>query len=163
MVIDGHPVHRVFSALAANMQDAVFAYASLLALIGFLLVAIAYTLRRVVVTNDISADRLVGAVCIYLLLGVIWAFSYTLVELTNPGSFSGFVPGSDRGWDSEWLYFSFVTMTTLGYGDLLPVSATARALAYLQAVFGQFYVAMLVAGLVSAYISGRQGGDNGPE
>ena len=59
----------------------------------------------------------------------------------------------------EWLYFSFVTMTTLGYGDLLPVSATARAMAYMQAVFGQLYVAILVAGLVSAYISARQSGN----
>jgi voltage-gated potassium channel len=47
-------------------------------------------------------------------------------------------------------------MTTLGYGDILPISATARALAYLQAVFGQFYIAVLVAGLVSAYISIRR-------
>jgi hypothetical protein len=58
-------------------------------------------------------------------------------------------------WDSDWLYFSFVTMTTLGYGDLLPLSGAARLLAYLQAVFGQFYIAILVAGLVSAYISSR--------
>ena len=49
--------------------------------------------------------------------------------------------------------FSFVTMTTLGYGDLLPISATARAMAYMQAVFGQFYIAILVAGLVGVYIS----------
>ena len=62
----------------------------------------------------------------------------------------------ERGWDSEWLYFSFVTMTTLGYGDILPISATARGLAYMQAVVGQFYIAMLVAGLVGAYISDRQ-------
>ena len=53
-------------------------------------------------------------------------------------------------------YYSVVTLTTLGYGDLLPVSATARAMAYMQAVFGQLYVAILVAGLVSAYISSRQ-------
>jgi len=57
------------------------------------------------------------------------------------------------GWDSNWLYFSFVTMTTLGYGDILPVSATARGLAYMQAIVGQFYIAVLVAGLVGAYVS----------
>jgi len=64
-------------------------------------------------------------------------------------------PSPDRGWDSEWLYFSFVTMTTLGYGDILPVSAAARGLAYMQAIVGQFYIAILVAGLVSAYVSNR--------
>ena len=78
---------------------------------------------------------------------------YTLVDAVSPGSFAGFSPMDDFGWDSEWLYFSFVTMTTLGYGDILPVSATARALAYMQAVVGQFYIAVLVAGLVGAYVS----------
>ena len=63
--------------------------------------------------------------------------------------------GGGAQWDSEWLYFSFVTMTTLGYGDIAPVSAIARVLAYMQAVFGQFYIAILVAGLVGAYISRR--------
>ena len=58
--------------------------------------------------------------------------------------------------DSSWLYFSFVTLTTLGYGDITPVSATARSLSFMQAVAGQFYVAVLVAGLVSAYISDRR-------
>ena len=61
----------------------------------------------------------------------------------------------DREWDSEWLYFSFVTMTSLGYGDISPVSAIARALAYLEAVSGQFYIAILVAGLVGAHMSRR--------
>jgi hypothetical protein len=93
---------------------------------------------------------------VYLLLGVIWAVAYTMLEMISPGSFGGFTPLEGRGWDSEWLYFSFVTMTTLGYGDILPISATARALAYMQAIFGQLYVAILVAGLVSALISSRQ-------
>jgi hypothetical protein len=105
------------------------------------------------VGTDISANRLVGVVCIYLILGVIWAVAYSILEMTFPGSFQGFVPLEDREWDSEWLYFSFVTMATLGYGDIAPVSATARALAYLEAVSGQFYIAILVAGLVRVHIS----------
>ena len=73
-----------------------------------------------------------------------------------PNSVSGFLAWNDGGWDSEWLYFSFVTMTTLGYGDVLPVSATAKAMAYMQAVFGQFYIAVLVAGLVGAYVAQQE-------
>lgn len=153
----------ILNILAFNAENELLEYGSLLALLGFLLVAITFTLRRVVLSTEISANRLVGAVCIYLLLGVLWALVYTLVERINPGSFSGFSPGSDEGWDSEWLYFSFVTMTTIGYGDLLPVSATARALAYLQAIVSHFYLAMLVAGLVGAYISGRRSYDNKEE
>jgi hypothetical protein len=146
----------LLSVFAANSTAVILQYGSVLSLIGFLLVAITYTLRQVAVGNDINADRLVGAICVYLLLGVIWALLYTLVDLVSPGSFSGFRPVEDLGWDSEWLYLSFVTMTTLGYGDILPVSAMARGLAYMQAVVGQFYIAILVAGLVSAYISGRR-------
>jgi len=147
----------ILNVLAVQVHSLFFQHGSLLLMVGFLLVAISFTLRQVAFGTDISANRLVGAVCVYLLLGVIWALTYSMIELMAPGSFSGFEAWSDRGWDSEWLYFSFVTMTTLGYGDLLPLSATARALAYLQAVFGQFYIAILVAGLVSAYISNRQG------
>ncbi len=146
----------VFSILAAQLHSAFFQFGSLFALIGFLLVAIAHTMKQVALGSEISVNRLVGAVCVYLLLGVIWGVAYSVLELAVPGSFAGFDAWKDRGWDSEWLYFSFVTMTTLGYGDLLPISATARTLAYLQAVFGQFYIAVLVAGLVSAYISHRQ-------
>jgi len=145
----------LFSILAARLESAFLQFGSLLALIGFLLVAITHTMKQVAVGTDMSRNRLIGAICVYLLLGVIWALAYSVLELAVPGSFAGFEAWSNRGWDSEWLYFSFVTMTTLGYGDLLPISATARVLAYLQAVFGQFYIAILVAGLVSAYIATR--------
>lgn len=145
----------ILNVLAVNTHSTLFQYGSIFALIGFLTVAITFTLTQVAVGSDINANRLVGAVCVYLLLGVIWAMLYTLTNVASPGSFAGFSPTEDLGWDSEWLYFSFVTMTTLGYGDILPVSATARALAYLQAVVGQFYIAVLVAGLVGAYISSR--------
>lgn len=143
----------VFSSVAVRSHSTVFQFLSLAALIAFLLIAIAHTSRQVAFGSDMSANRIVGVTCVYLLLGVIWALSYSVLELSAPGSFSGFDVNVERGWDSEWLYFSFVTMTTLGYGDLLPVSATARAMAYLQAVFGQFYIAILVAGLVGAYIA----------
>jgi len=145
----------VLNVLAINIPVQVLQHASILALIGFMLVAIAYTMKQVAIGSEINANRIVGAVCVYLLLGVIWAMAYTIIEVVSPGSFAGFSPMDDLGWDSEWLYFSFVTMTTLGYGDILPVSATARGFAYMQAIVGQFYIAVLVAGLVGAYVSKR--------
>ena len=146
----------IFNAVSVIIVSPVFLYGAYISLLGFLLIAVWCALKQVAIGTEVSANRLVGAVCVYLLLGVIWAFAYTLLDLLSPGSFQGFSPLDDPYWDSEWLYFSFVTMTTLGYGDILPVSAMARALAYLQSVTGQFYVAVLVAGLVSAYISIRQ-------
>lgn len=146
----------LLNVLAFNSQSTVFLLGSYALLFGFLFVAIACTLKQVAVGPEVSVNRLVGAVCVYLLLGTMWAVAYTMLDLLAPGSFQGFSSLDDFGWDSEWLYFSFVTMTTLGYGDITPISATARFLAYSQAVFGQFYVAVLVAGLVSGYISKRQ-------
>ena len=145
----------VLNVLAVNIPSQFLQQASIVALIGFMLVAISFTMQQIAFSNEINTNRIIGAICVYLLLGVIWAMTYTLVDTISPGSFAGFSPTDDLGWDSEWLYFSFVTMTTLGYGDILPVSAAARGLAYMQAIVGQFYIAILVAGLVSAYVSRR--------
>ena len=146
----------VLNAIAVRSGASVLNFASYIALIAFLLVAIWCTLRQVAFDKEINFNRLVGAVSVYLMLGVLWAAAYTVTDLAAPGSFDGLMATHDGPWDSDWLYFSFVTMTTLGYGDLLPLSGAARLLAYMQAVFGQFYIAILVAGLVSAYISSRQ-------
>lgn len=146
----------ILNMLAMQLNSTGLQYSSLVLLIGFLLVTISFTLRQVVFGTELNTNRLVGAMCVFLLLGLIWALAYSFLELAVPSSFAGVTAVHGRGWDSGWLYFSFVTLTTLGYGDITPVSATARSLAYLQAVVGQFYVAVLVAGLVSAYISDKQ-------
>ena len=145
------------SALAASTDAPALYYASTLAIFGFLVIAISHALKQVVFGTEMNVNRLVGAICVFLLLGIMWSFAYSLVEVALPGSFSGFSPGHDPRSDSSWLYFSFVTLTTLGYGDITPESAVARTLAFMQAVVGQFYIAVLVAGLVSAYISEKQG------
>jgi voltage-gated potassium channel len=145
------------SAIATSTDALVLYYASTLAIFGFLIIAISHALKQVVFGTEMNVNRLVGAICVFLLLGIIWSFAYSILELAVPGSFSGFEPGHDPRSDSSWLYFSFVTLTTLGYGDITPESATARTFAFMQAVVGQFYIAVLVAGLVSAYISDKQG------
>jgi hypothetical protein len=144
------------SILAANLDVEILRYGAILSISGFLVVAISYTLRQVVFGTEMNTNRLVGAICVFLLLGLIWSYAYSLLDLVAPNSFTG--SGTEAGGmsDSGWLYFSFVTLTTLGYGDITPVSATARTLAFMQAVAGQFYIAVLVAGLVSGYISERR-------
>ena len=145
----------ILNVAAVSATSDALIYASFTAILLFVLLAIAVTFHDVATDSSISANRIVGAVAVYLLLGVLWAVAYTVVDLTWPGSFSGFESRVGSEWNSEWLYYSFVTMTTLGYGDIAPVSPVARLLAYLQAIFGQLYIAILVAGLVSAYISDR--------
>jgi hypothetical protein len=142
--------------VAAGQDSIAFQGASILSIFAFLLVSISYTMKQVAFGTEINANRLVGAVCVYLLLGVIWALAYAFIDLAAPSSFAGIERDAQGGWGAGWFYYSFVTLTTLGYGDILPLSGTARSLAYLEAIVGQFYIAVLVAGLVSAYISDKQ-------
>ena len=101
----------------------------------------------------ITADTLYGAVCIYLLSGLTWTSLYALIEVVQPGSFyvsSVQNPDQIVNW-SDLLYFSFATLTTLGYGDITPITSVTRSLALLEAVFGVLYSAILVARLVGLY------------
>ncbi|MDX1403290.1 MAG: potassium channel family protein [Woeseiaceae bacterium] len=138
-------------------QDNVLHIASMLAILLFVCIAIFNAFRDILIGNEINSNRIVGAVCVYLLLGVIWSILYDVLEFLQPGAFKGLTQSASAAWSPDWLYFSFVTITTLGYGDITPVSQTARSLAFAEAVVGQFYIAILVAGLVSAYISEKQG------
>ena len=102
--------------------------------------------------NDraITADSIYGAFCGYLMAGLVFGNLYSLVELTQPGSFLGDALKDRNTNDHHFLlsYFSFLTLTTVGYGDIVPASDTARGLAVIEAIFGQFYIAVLVAELI---------------
>jgi hypothetical protein len=132
-----------------------YLHSSLIALFLFLLLAIWASMKQVLFANDLSFNRIVGAICIYLLLATIWAVLYSFAELMSPGSFNGIDIKDTSDWDTRWIYFSFVTLTTLGYGDITPATNTTRVLTYTEAVFGVFYMAILVAGLVSGYLGQR--------
>jgi hypothetical protein len=109
-------------------------------------------LVRVFRAGPVTIHRIQGAVAAYLLLGLSWAVAYELVALGRPGAFLGAsaetaIPGQHQ----VWAYFSFVTLTTVGYGDVTPVHPVARSLAVLEALLGQLYPAILLARLVSLY------------
>ena len=137
-----------FNILGATQAAIAFQYLSMATLLVFLLLAIWNALRQVIFGVEMNANRLFGAVCVYLLLGTLWALMYAVLNMLDSESFAGNLHGSDG---VDWVYYSFVTLTTLGYGDILPASATARVLAYSEAVVGVFYMAVLVAALVSSY------------
>lgn len=119
-------------------------------------------LREVLRSERITLDTLAGGIVVYLFIGVIWAFAYVLVALLDPQALH-YAAGSARsgvgGFDDfhTFLYFSFTTLTTLGYGDVVPVNPLARSLAYLEAVFGQLYLAVLIARLVGQHLSTSNG------
>jgi hypothetical protein len=113
----------------------------------------------------LSADSLMGAICGYLFLGLGWAMLYAMAEHTQPGSFhltESLAPAgvTVRPPADILTYYSFVTLTTVGYGDVVAVTPGMRTCAWIEAVSGQFYVAVIVAGLVSMLAA--RGGRTGP-
>lgn len=102
----------------------------------------------------VTIDTVLGALCVYLVSGFFFAHVFFAIESFVPGSLAGpLVRPDGRESLSNFYYFSFVTLTTLGYGDILPASAPVRALATLEAILGQMYLAVLVARLVGIQIT----------
>jgi hypothetical protein len=97
--------------------------------------------------GPINVHRIQGAVAAYLLLGLAWALAYETVALVATGAFS--FAGPAEGERGRFIYFSFVTLSTLGYGDVTPVHPVARSLAVAEALTGQLYPAILLGRLVS--------------
>ena len=115
-------------------------------------------------TKKITSDLIYGSICIYLLIGIEWSFIYSLAEVIRPGSFdlSSIIQGTEITADEthnlnpHFIYFSFTTLTTLGYGDILPKTLSSKFLTSLEAITGQFYVAVLVARLVAVHLIQNQ-------
>jgi hypothetical protein len=113
----------------------------------------------VLTTRRVTFNTICASLCIYLLLGLTWALAYSVEDLLNPNAFTWTIAGRPtmplrvgKG-DTGVLYFSFATLTTLGYGDIVPTSPTSRVLATTEAITGQLYLAVLVARLVGLQIS----------
>ena len=105
---------------------------------------------QVLFSGRIDRNIIVGSMAIFLLLGLIWAILYLIVLEFSPTAFNGIVA---RGWVENFpvaSYFSYVTLTTLGYGDISPAEPVGRVLVYLEAITGAFYMAVVVASLVGA-------------
>ena len=131
-------------------------YLALTAVLIFFFLSCCISVYDVLFGGTIDINRLVGAGCIYLLSGSIWGIVYFLLSVVAPTSFSGIVGETWSEQLNELTYHSFVTLTTLGYGDVTPVEPVARTLCYLEAVLGQLYLTVLVAALVGMHIANRR-------
>jgi voltage-gated potassium channel Kch len=125
----------------------IVAYALLMAFFGFVSVGLFTYLGK---PGAITSGRVYASVSLYLLLAMFWFALFNLTETITPGSFAhdGVIMGIPR---SSFLYFSLVTLTTVGYGDIVPVTPVARVFAALEGVAGVLYIAITVARLVAAY------------
>lgn len=143
-----------FPAVLLQWLDSSWIIVSTLASLLFLGYAIVILFRRIFLAEKIEKQLIFGAVSIYFLLGIFWAFLYVLVAAVFPGAFNnvhGIVNPSFMEAFQGFLYFSFVTLATLGYGDIVPLIGIARHLSFLEAIVGQLYLATLVAGLVGTF------------
>jgi hypothetical protein len=145
---------QVLMYLFPAREDALVAgVLSAMLFLGFTTVVI---LRSVLETGPVTGDRIAGAVVVYLLIGLVWMLIYALIAVLHPGGFR--LPGElagklGDGGEFTFLFFSFVTLTTLGYGDITPVTPAGQTAAWLEAATGQLYLAILVARLVALHIA----------
>jgi hypothetical protein len=128
---------------------------SILALSVFAALVLVQVFRE----GPVTSNRIQGAIVVYLLLGLIWTSAYEIVNRAAPGAFHFADPLSVRSAAAHgFAYFSFVTLTTVGYGDIVPVHPMARSLAMAEALIGQLYPAVLIARLVALEIESRRRG-----
>jgi hypothetical protein len=126
---------------------------------GLILVAfvVGNLLRFVLRSPSVNVEVLCASIAAYLMLGLMWAMAYWLVDRMTPGGAFSFNtnagPQSMKGFTG--FYFSFITLTTVGYGDIIPVSKAARWLAAMEAMTGSLYIAVLIARLVSLYSTSK--------
>ncbi len=120
----------------------------------FFLLSHTYTaLKQVMITDYVSGNQIVGSICVYLLLGLSWSFIYLIQLELFPTAFNGieYKPWLDNLFEA--VYFSFITLTTVGYGDISPALPIPRFFVFIESILGGFYLAIMVASLVSSRLS----------
>lgn len=131
---------QIFSAIAITIY------------IAFFVVTIMILLNRIFSVKTVTVDTIKGGISLYFLMGVLWTMIYMLILLFDPQALSIPVKGHEF---SKIMYFSFTTLTTLGYGDISPVSYWARNMSVLESTLGQIFMTVFVATLVGKYLQQR--------
>ena len=143
----------IFTITNIFVQSSIIYVSDMIVLLIFGITSLFHAMRQIMFGPRIDSNKILGSASIYLLIGIIWALLYAVVDHLYTESFHGLIESDNRGHFWDYIYFSFVTLTTLGFGDITPTNLPARTLAYLEAIFGQLYLTILVASLVGAYLT----------
>ena len=141
--------------LGLGLQSRLVTAAGFVFGLATILLVTGIVLRGVVTARRVTLSTVTGGTCGYLLLGLAWAYLFALLEDFDPGSFlrqGEIIASNERGLQAL-LYYSYVTLSTLGYGDVVPATPPAEGFAVLAAISGQLYIAILVAALVARFIA----------
>ena len=136
------------------MESAVLANAQLGMCFLFFSRTLHLAWRQIMFVGQVDGNTIVGAICIYILIGLVWSFAYLIAEEIFPGSFNGLTGTSWQTNIDDVLYYSMVTLTTLGYGDITPLQPLTRFLAFMEAITGIFFTTVLVASLIGLRLAG---------
>ncbi len=112
--------------------------------------------KQVLFEGDIDANKLIGSLTLYILLGLIWTMIYLIILFFDPNAFTGLEVTNWQEGFSRIAYYSFVTLTTLGYGDILPHDHIAEFFVYMESIIGVFYMAIIVSSLISLRLAAIQ-------
>lgn len=154
--LTGFAVAAAALICAALSNDPTYVFIELALRALFIAYVAALILWNVLQHEQVTIDTLAGATCAYMLLGLVFAPIYLLVEHTHPGSFGipeGWRIGPTRDIAPAMVYFSFVTLTTVGFGDIAPTGPTAGGLVIVEAIIGPLYLAITVARLVGLHVA----------
>jgi tetrahydromethanopterin S-methyltransferase subunit F len=129
---------------------------------AFLLYTVVSLVTRLFTVKQVSLDMIAASICAYLMMGVAWGFIFAMIEMTHHGSFSaGLLLNLNKSGAAvhmiaamhNFMYYSFVCLTTTGYGDIAPLSEGARVASVMESVIGQLYIAILISRLVSLEVA----------
>jgi voltage-gated potassium channel len=137
----------ILNILALYVDSIVIAALRLLIMIGFLTVMTGYCFYFTLQDKTISITTLFGPICCYLFIGLIFSNIFLLIEVLSPPSFVGLEAQNE----AKAIYFSFITLTSVGYGEIIPVKSMSQLFTWLEAVTGQLYIAIIIGQLVGRY------------
>ncbi|MHC4132643.1 MAG: potassium channel family protein [Planctomycetota bacterium] len=142
--------------LIATYQAEAFSEEATFIVLGFysvfVLLTIIILLKKIMSYRVVTTDTIKGGISIYILIGFLWTMFYSMLLLIDPQAISNLTEGKEG---LDCFYYSFTTLTTLGYGDMVPVTSYAKILAVTEAVVGPLYIAILIAQLVALNMAAK--------